>query len=322
MQAVGPVLLAVSVPGLAVVSAAVVGPEAVAVVVEVAVAVDVADVVVGLLVDDALGSVPRVVEPVSVPWAGGSAELPQAAAPRLAASNEPCQTWRVARERAMPHHNAARPRLPNPHRREDTGTFEPVDLNPADIHGALAGDRRALDALVRKLRPVIQAEVGFALLPLGRSEGRDVRQEALDLVQDVLLGLLRDEGKLLRRWDPERGSSLEGFVRLVARRHVAAVVRSKRRNPYAEHPLPGETLDLQRSAGPELEHHLEARDRVDQMLDHVQQRLDERGRLLFELLYVEERSVDEACAATGMTRDAVYAWRSRLKRQLDELREA
>ena len=106
-------------------------------------------------------------------------------------------------------------------------------------------------------------------------------------------------------------------MRLIARRHVAGVVRSKRRNPYAEHPLPGETLDLRCGDGPGLEHRIEARERLDHMLEHVRQRLDERGLLLFELLYVQERSIEDACAATGMTRDAVYAWRSRLKRQLE-----
>jgi RNA polymerase sigma factor (sigma-70 family) len=192
-------------------------------------------------------------------------------------------------------------------------------VEPEDIDRALAGDRKTVDALVRTLRPVIQAEVGFALLPLSRSQGRDARQETLDLVQDVLMSLLADDGKLLRRWDPARGSSLESFVRLITRRHVAGVVRSKRRNPYAEHPLPGEALDLQCSGDPELERRLEARDRLDNMLDHVRQRLDERGLLLFELLYVEERSIEDACEATGMTRDAVYAWRFRLKRKLEGL---
>jgi RNA polymerase sigma factor (sigma-70 family) len=192
-------------------------------------------------------------------------------------------------------------------------------VEPQDIERALAGHRETVDALVKALRPVIQAEVGFALLPVCRSQGRDSRQEALDLVQDVLMSLWADDGKLLRRWDPARGRSLESFVRLIARRHVAGVVRSKRRNPYAEQPLPGETLDRQPGGGPGLEHHLEARDRLDQLLDHVRQRLDARGLLLFELLYVEERSVEDACEATGMTRDAVYAWRSRLKRQLEGL---
>lgn len=166
---------------------------------------------------------------------------------------------------------------------------------------------------------MIQAEVGFALLPLTRNQHRDPRQEILDLVQDVLLSLLRDDGKTLRRWDPARGRSLESFVRLVARCHVAAVVRSRRRNPYTDHPLPTDELELELDGGPELERRIEARDRLDQMLEHMAQRLDERGRLLFELLYVEERPIEDVCEVTGMTRDAVYAWRSRLKRQLEGL---
>jgi RNA polymerase sigma-70 factor (ECF subfamily) len=40
---------------------------------------------------------------------------------------------------------------------------------------------------------------------------------------------------------------------------------------------------------------------------------------LFELLYVEEHTVEEVCAATRLSPDAVYAWRSRLRRTAQSL---
>lgn len=192
-------------------------------------------------------------------------------------------------------------------------------MSPEEIDGALAGERTAMDALVRRLRPVIQSAVAFALLPLAKQHGRDPRQELLDLVQDVLVSLLADEGKILRRWDPARGSSLESFVRLIARRHVAAVVRSRRRSPYTHEPASGETLDLHPNGASDLDRQVEVRRRLDHLLDELQHRLDERGLMLFEMLYVNQCPVEDACAATGMTRDAVYAWRSRLRRQLGQL---
>jgi RNA polymerase sigma factor (sigma-70 family) len=178
-----------------------------------------------------------------------------------------------------------------------------------------------MHALVTALRPAIQAEVGFALLRAAAGDHRDPRQEALDMVQEVFACLLGHDGKILRAWDPTRGSSLATFVRLVARRHVAGVLRSKRRNPYMEPPA-SDTIDLRASEGTGLEPRVEVREQLAQAYERLEQRLDERGLLLFELLYVQEQSIEEVMAATGMTRDALYAWRSRLKRTvLDPLRD-
>ncbi len=178
-----------------------------------------------------------------------------------------------------------------------------------------------MTALVSRLRGAIQSEVGFALTHAAARQARDARQELCDLMQDVYVELLARNGRVLRSWDPKRGRSLDSFVRLVARRHVAGVIRSKRRNPFSEPPLPAQTVDRQHSPVPGLEPHADARDRLDQLFARLEQRLDERGLMLFQMLYVEEQTVEEACEATGMTRDAVYAWRSRLKRILATLTE-
>lgn len=177
-----------------------------------------------------------------------------------------------------------------------------------------------MQALVARLLPAIQTEVGFALIRRARVDGRDPRQEVRDFAHDIFLQLLANQGKTLRSWDPTRGRSLESFVRLVARRQVAATLRSGRRNPWTDTSIahdelerePGDTSGSGRYA---------THERLDRVLAQLERRLDERGRLLFRMLYVDEREVEEVMETTGMTRDAVYAWRSRFRKLVASLAE-
>jgi RNA polymerase sigma factor (sigma-70 family) len=193
-----------------------------------------------------------------------------------------------------------------------------VDVDPEDIDRALGGDRRAMTALVKALRPVIQAAVGSALLKVMIGERRDPRQEVRDMVQDVFASLLAHDGRTLRAWDPGRGGSLPTFVGLVAHRHVAGMLRSKRRNPYTEPPA-SDVIELHSTEGTGIEPWMESREQLDHIYEGLEQQLGDRGLLLFEMLYVQERSVEEVMATTGMTRDAIYAWRSRVKKKVLEL---
>lgn len=186
--------------------------------------------------------------------------------------------------------------------------------DPRQVVAALEGDRQALAGLVEGLLPVVQAEVGYALLREARSECRDPRQEIRDFVQEVFIALLADRGKVLRSWDPARGRSLASFVRLVARRRVAALLRSSRHTPWLDEPIDQALLDHQATDELELAKQVESSDALARVLDHLGDRLDARGALLFRLLFVEERSVEEVMDTTAMTRDAIYAWRLRFRK--------
>jgi RNA polymerase sigma factor (sigma-70 family) len=192
-------------------------------------------------------------------------------------------------------------------------------LDPAQVAHALDGDRQATQALVERLLPVVQAEVGYALLRGSRVESRDARQEVRDFVQEVFVSLLAARGKVLRSWDPQRGRSLDSFVRLVARRHVASILRSRRRSPWTDTPVAGEVLERAVVGEAAVARHMESNELLEQLLERLGERLDERGMLLFQLLYVEERSLEEVTATTDMTRDAVYAWRSRFRKLIGSL---
>jgi RNA polymerase sigma-70 factor (ECF subfamily) len=199
--------------------------------------------------------------------------------------------------------------------------FQPLEAmsteDKADLLGqALTGDSTALTRLVSLLTPVIQARVARTLLTrrFRLAGGRDVRQEVEDLSQEVFLALFSRGGRVLRAWEPERGLSLENFVGLVAERQVLSFLRSSRRNPWPEETsLAEDELDTEtEDSGPEET--AASREHLALLLDRLREEVSPLGWRLFQLLFVQELSQPEVEAASGLSADAVYAWRSRLRR--------
>jgi len=190
-----------------------------------------------------------------------------------------------------------------------------TDDKAALVAHALSGDPAALTRLVALLTPVIQARVARTLLArrFRLAAERDVRQEVEDLSQDVFLALFSRDGRVLRAWEPERGLSLENFVGLVAERQVLSFLRSNRRNPWQETSLAedGPEIEMEERG---LEEILTGREQLALFLDRLREEVSPLGWRLFQLLFVQELSQPEVEAASGLSADAVYAWRSRLRR--------
>lgn len=196
-----------------------------------------------------------------------------------------------------------------------------------EIQSALSGDEPALTRLVQTLTPVIQSRVarGLLLRRTGAAAGRDIRQEVEDFTQEIFLVLFADEGKVLRNWQPGRGLSLLNFVGLVAERQTASILRSGRRSPWKEDPVLPEDLDqADRESGPE--EIAASREQLKLLLRRLTEELTPLGRHLFDLLFLRELPFEEVTRQTGMSSDAVYQWRSRLRRLarrlLDETSES
>jgi RNA polymerase sigma-70 factor, ECF subfamily len=184
-----------------------------------------------------------------------------------------------------------------------------------ELRRALAGDEHALDRLVRTLTPVIQGRVarGLLLRRTGPASGRNIRQEVEDLTQEIFLVLFADGGKVLRSWQPDRGLSLSNFVGLVAERQTASILRSGKRSPWKEDPtLPEDFTQAARESGPE--EITASREQLKLLLHRLTEELSPLGRHLFDLLFLRELPIEEVTRQTGMTPDAVYKWRSRLRR--------
>lgn len=191
-------------------------------------------------------------------------------------------------------------------------------LTPADIRRAVEGDEEAMRILVSVLRPVVQAEVAWTLHRYRPADRRyDVAQEVADLVQEVFISLLEKDGHALRAWDPARGRNLTSFVKLLTRHQVASILRSGRRCPWTEEPT--NVDDLRLTPTPSHEGRVSSRQAAGVLMERLRTALNPRGMMLFESLFVEERDVDDVCREFGMTREAIYAWRTRTRRQLKQI---
>jgi DNA-directed RNA polymerase specialized sigma24 family protein len=182
------------------------------------------------------------------------------------------------------------------------------------IQQALAGDPVSVRALVDRLSPVISKRVAATLWQ--RSRKRNVAQETDDMVQDVFLALFQSDGKALRAWDPARGMSLDSFVGLLAQHQVISILRSGRTSPWREEPTEIEHLEESGASAPSAEGVVSSRQDLRTLLDRLRETLSPRGMELFQRIIVDEEPLDSLATTTGLTRDAIYQWKSRLHRTI------
>jgi RNA polymerase sigma-70 factor (ECF subfamily) len=184
------------------------------------------------------------------------------------------------------------------------------------LRRALEGDSVAARVLVDSLAPVVHARVARSILRSGtrRRQGRDLRQDVEDFTQEVFAFLFADKGKALRSWEPTRGLSLANFVGLVAEHQVASLLRSGRRSPWTDEPVADEDLQAAAGTAANTDERVHSREVLSALHERLQAELTPRGSILFQLLLVEERPVEEVCRQTALNSDAVYAWRSRLRK--------
>ena len=173
------------------------------------------------------------------------------------------------------------------------------------------GQRRYPRSTLRRLAFIRAAQnVGLSL---------DEIKSALATLPEARTPTVADWTRLSRTWRAELGLSLENFVGLVAERQVLSFLRSGRRNPWKEAPLLfSEELEL-----PALESDPEedvlSRENLALLLDRVREEVSPMGWGMFDLLFIQELSQAEVEAATSLSADAVYAWRSRLRRLCQRL---
>jgi RNA polymerase sigma-70 factor (ECF subfamily) len=190
------------------------------------------------------------------------------------------------------------------------------------IESAFTGDRAAMASIVEWIAPVIHVRVARALMRRhSQAKGRNLRQELEDLVQEVFASLLSNQGRGLRAWDASRGLSFLNFVGFLAEREVGMVMRTGKRSPWTEDPTMDDTLVHLKGSSESHADRVEARELLGQISVRLREKLSPQGRHYFQLLFVEDRSVQAVAAETGTSLDALYAWRSRLGKLLRQLRD-
>lgn len=185
------------------------------------------------------------------------------------------------------------------------------DWTPAKIRQALDGNDDLLEDLVGYLTPLIQIPVARAVL--GWTGHRNVGIEVEDIVQEVFFHLFEKDGQVLRSWDPSKGSSLKSFIGLVAKRQAISILRTGKTCPFKEDPTDDDDLD-----GVDMEADSESilvsKDILEKILDFMIEELSPKGWDMFDLLFLEELSVEEVMEQEKMTRSAVDQWKCRIRK--------
>lgn len=180
------------------------------------------------------------------------------------------------------------------------------------VDAALRGESGARRGLASRLLESIHREVSVTLSRWSRTP-RGSADKARDLTQDVLVTLFENDARELRRWDPDRGRTLDSFVRLVARRRCARILdRELRRH--------GEATTEQVVLGDDsLVERLRHRDALRDVLRSLYAQMSARDVELFECLYVRDLDPDEVAQQLKMSRGAVNAWAYRMRKQARKL---
>ena len=165
-----------------------------------------------------------------------------------------------------------------------------------DLQPCLEGDKQAWDDFVQQYSGVIYAAVGHVFGQWGAGvTGRTVQ----DIAQDVFVRLIKDDYRLLRKYQPNR-ASLETWLTLIARSVAIDCLRKRRLEtsgmelsdlPAAEPAAHGNPVPL----------HL----------------LTPRQRLVLRLLFDEDRSVAEAAQMPNVEEQTI---RSTKHKALSRLR--
>jgi len=210
-------------------------------------------------------------------------------------------------------------RSPVSHNAElDCATEDGRAWTPARVADALDGGGEQYEMLARALLAVVMRLAAAELHPWASRYRRQPSDLRRDTVQDVMVRLFAEHGRVLRAWEPDLGLTLRGFLKRVVRYHVLTLFRTERGNPWRNESTDPDQLDQLDGEGTGLFNQL--------WLWRVRDRLlaeeSTRGRALYVALFVEQRSADDIAAGHDMTRDAVYQWRARFKRRAAKLLSA
>ena len=178
------------------------------------------------------------------------------------------------------------------------------------IGEASEGSDQATRTLVVRLLPVIRSRVRQRL---GHASQVGAMQER-DLIQEVWLVLFKNHCALLRMWAPERGCSLEGYVRMIVDREVGNLSTRARAKKRACRTVELDAVAEPTDDRPGPESLLIERHTAEDLWAHLAGTLSPRGQEVLERICLERASIDEIAAAMGVKRQVIYNWRCEIRK--------
>ena len=175
----------------------------------------------------------------------------------------------------------------------------------------LKGDQGAARALVNILTPIFQKEAQYASWRV-RGTSEDVKE----LINDIFADLFADGAARLRRFDPEKGATPEGYFRRFARLRCMGFARDERDRLLERLMEPGDLGELHVGAHPEPDR-VEALD-AKSKLRRIKEVLSAADHELFTRRYLKGQETEEICLALNLSRDVFF---QRIHRLIDRLRQ-
>ncbi len=178
------------------------------------------------------------------------------------------------------------------------------------LHACLEQGRR--EAVVGEfwdlVARVAQSLLSFYRVPHDRRDVEDLRQE-------TFLRLFADDCRRLRQYDPEKGTGLPGWIKLVASQTVLGELRKNGMMDMKKRNFRLRIEDVAPAFRIDQEDRLDARQMLA-LTEKAMRRLPEADRRIVEQLYFDCRSLDEIAAAMGKSSEAARVMAYRAKRKI------
>lgn len=138
-----------------------------------------------------------------------------------------------------------------------------------------------------------------------------------DLTQHVLAHLFAHEARALSSWQDSRGVSYPSYVWMIAERTAISLLRRRDHNPREEYTADPADLDQRVAPGRDSEDRLAARDHSRALVRRLDRELSPTGQRVLRALYAEDLTIEEASRSLGVSADALYTWRSRIRKHAE-----
>ncbi len=179
------------------------------------------------------------------------------------------------------------------------------------IEQTLKGDQAAARALVAIFTRIFQQEAKFAVYRV-RGTGEDVKE----LVNDIFADLFADGARALRRFDPSKGATPEGYFRRFARLRCMGFARDERDRVLERLMEPADLSELHIGSDqePGEVEKLDAKAK----LQRIAEVLTPMDFELFTRRFLKGQETEEICKAMQLTRDVFF---QRIHRLIARLRQ-
>lgn len=185
-------------------------------------------------------------------------------------------------------------------------------MNEQQLLAVIRSDPQAVRAFIHEFGALFRSVIR------GRVFGAWLKREE-DLLQELFLGLFRNNCRVLRLWDPHKGKSLRSFLHQFAVQRTLDWLRQQRR-----HSLEVPTLDPHSNdkADPsQVAASREPPEWVTELLLRFRAQCSPEEWVLIEMSYLQDRTVAEIASTLELTEENVYQRRHRIKQRLLRMKE-